>query len=83
MTDWRQMGWCDVCEITLDNGAPGDGVICAKCGFDSRKAQEQREAEKLVPVEVVCDETNNTSEDERAGIVNVGIVINHRRIVGS
>ena len=45
MTDWRQVGWCDVCEWTLDNGGDGDGVICPDCGFDSRKAQTAREAE--------------------------------------
>lgn len=42
MTDWRQVGWCDRCEVTLDNGGPGDGIVCPECGFDSRKAQEER-----------------------------------------
>lgn len=42
MTDWRQLGWCDVCEITLTNGADGDGVICPDCGFDSRIAEANR-----------------------------------------
>lgn len=51
MTDWRQLGWCDRCEITLDNGLDGDGVVCPDCGFDSRAACEERlreeEREKL------------------------------------
>lgn len=46
MTDWRKIGWCDRCEWTLNNGPEGDGEICPECGFDSRKAQEERLAEE-------------------------------------
>jgi hypothetical protein len=47
MTDWAQAGWCDRCEMTLDNGGAGDGLVCPVCGFDSGKAEAERKAAKL------------------------------------
>lgn len=46
MTNWRQIGWCDKCEWTLNNGGPGNGIVCSECGFDSRRAQVERYAEE-------------------------------------
>lgn len=46
MTNWRSLGWCDVCEITLGNGYGEFDEPCPECGFDPKRAQAEREAEE-------------------------------------
>jgi len=85
VTNWRQIGWCDKCEWTLDNDLPNnqDGYVCDECGFDSRCAREDRAVEQGAQVDAYGSNARHSTEDVPGRCVVVASVRTTRHGRGS